>query len=103
MPRTTTMEKHTDEMILDGRTGKWSRRERTINDNVCHGGDWWTTQGAEGIVNAEVVGAIILPKADTPFEEKPSAVQDKESSGSKTPIQGSKEVHRKGSSKPKNP
>ena len=104
MGKTFTMEKHTDEMTLDGSTGKWSRRPRTINDNVCHGGEYWTTQGEQGIANAEVVGAIMLPKADTPFEEvKPDAVQDKESPGSKVPVQGGKEVNRKGSSKPKNP
>lgn len=67
MGKAGVMEKHTDENVYDGATGKWSRRPRTINDNVCHGGGWWTTQGAEGIENAAVIGAILYPKADIPF------------------------------------
>ncbi len=98
----STMEKHTDEMTFDGATGKWYRRPREINDNVEHGGGWWTTQGVAGLENAAVIGAILYPKADTPFEEeKPDAVQDSKGSGSKVPLQGSKKDHGKSGGKSK--
>ena len=67
MSKGAVMEKHTDENVFDGATGKWSRRARKVNDNIQHGGDYWTTQGMKGIENASVIGAILYPKADTPF------------------------------------
>ena len=109
MSKTIEMEKHTDEMVLDGATGEWSRRPRTINDNVCHGGDWWATQGVFGIENALLVEALLYPllfcmDAEPSIEEADSdAVQDSKSGRVKVSVQSSKKSNGKGSGKPKDP
>ena len=75
MPEPFVMPKHTDENVYDGKTGQWSRRPRTANDNVSHGGGYWNTQGDMGIVNAGLVEVFLrvfltLERDKVPTPEK---------------------------------
>jgi hypothetical protein len=81
--------KHTDVDTFDGDTGEWKKVPRMINDNVASGGEFWTTQGDIGIVNAGLVEEVIL-----------DAFRYSEGKGT-VPVSGSKKVDGKGSSKKK--